>query len=649
MRWSESAEEALRRLDTDPESGLSEREAEKRLAGYGPNTLREKNKTGIAVKFFSQFNDFMIMVLLAAAAVSLSVSLANGERDFADPIIILAIVILNAVLGVVQENKAEKSLEALKKMSAPAARVVRGGKLLQVHAGGIVPGDIIHLETGDYVPADARLIASAGLKAEESALTGESVPVSKDARLLFSDGAPIGDRKNMVFSGSFITVGRGAAVVSETGMDTEVGKIAGMIMEHDAPDTPLQRKLEATGKTLGLAALGICAMIFLMGLIRHIPPFHMFMTSVSLAVAAIPEGLPAIVTIMLALGVQRMARENAIIRKLPAVESLGGATVICSDKTGTLTQNKMRVAEIAGDAGKSDILTYAALCANTISGEDGRLSGDPTESALVSAAREAGLNKNELDRLWRRVDELPFDSDRKLMSTLHINDSGEYLSITKGAPDVLIDRCSHFSDQGKPLPLEDAKRRELSSINTRMANKALRVIAVAYKASPGRITEISENDLVFAGLLGMIDPPREEAAESVRICREAGVKPVMITGDHEKTARAIAKKIGIMGPGDRSVTGRELDEMDEKTLRERIGDFCVFARVSPEHKVRIVKAFQRNGEVVAMTGDGVNDAPALKTADIGCAMGINGTDVAKGAADMILTDDNFATIVMAVR
>jgi len=649
MIWSQSAADTLKQLNTNSKLGLSEEEARARLSRYGPNVLAEKKNAGLAVKFFRQFNDFMIIVLLAAAAISLVLSILNGGGDFADPVIILAIVLLNAILGVIQENKAEKSLEALKKMSAPAAKVVRDGRLMHIQADMLVPGDIIHLETGDYVPADARLIAAVNMKAEESALTGESVPVSKDASVIAGESAPIGDRKNMAFSGSSITMGRGAGVVTATGMDTEVGKIAGMIMEHEAPDTPLQRKLEATGKTLGLAALAICAVIFIMGLISHIPPFRMFMTSVSLAVAAIPEGLPAIVTIMLALGVQRMVKANAIIRKLPAVESLGGATVICSDKTGTLTQNKMRVTETAGDAGKTDLYTYGALCNNCTLDADGQTGGDPTEAALVMAAYGAGINKNELDHYWKRIDELPFDSERKLMSTLHVNGKGKYLSVTKGAPEVLINRCARYLERGRALPLDASKKREFLAANARMADRALRVIAVAYTSSPARIYGIRENDLTFAGLLGMIDPPREEVAEAVRVCKEAGIKPVMITGDHEITAQAIAKRIGIMEPGDRCINGQALGEMDDDTLRKRINGYKVFARVSPEHKVRIVKAYQQNGEVVAMTGDGVNDAPALKAADIGCAMGVNGTDVAKGAADMILTDDNFATIVKAVR
>jgi len=643
MRWSNIIEVVLKQLVTDIKSGLSEKEAEHRLLIFGLNVLSEKKTTSIIIKFFRQFDDFMIIVLLAAAAISFSISLINSEHDYADPLIILAIVVLNAVLGVVQENKAEKSLEALKKMSAPTARVIRSGRLTSMQADFLVPGDIIHLEAGDFIPADARLVSISSLKTEESALTGESEPVSKDAQAIVEIDAPIGDRKNMVFSGSCVTNGRAVAVVTETGMNTEVGKIADMIMEHEAPDTPLQRKLEATGKTLGLAALGICLLIFLIGLLQNIPPFRMFMTSVSLAVAAIPEGLPAIVTIMLALGVQRMARENAIIRKLPAVESLGGATVICSDKTGTLTQNKMRVVEIFGD--HRNVLINAVLCNNTMLDADGGVVGDPTESALVTAALEAGFNKNELDRKWHRIDELPFDSSRKLMSTLHKNSGEEYLSATKGAPDVLINRCSHYVKHGKILPLDASKLRELNSANRRMAERALRVIGVAYKQS----SEICENDLVFAGLLGMIDPPRPEVAEAVRICRDAGIKPVMITGDHEITARAIAKKIGLMDKLDRSMTGQALNDIDDKTLQNSIGDYKVFARVSPEHKVRIVKAFQKNHEVVAMTGDGVNDAPALKAADIGCAMGLSGTDVAKGAADMVLTDDNFATIVKAVR
>ncbi|MDR1914392.1 MAG: calcium-translocating P-type ATPase, PMCA-type [Clostridiales bacterium] len=647
MYWSISSEEAAKRLETDPINGLSPIEAEKRLKTHGFNRLREGKTNGLLMKFFLQFNDFMILILLAAAAVSLVVSFMNGERDLAEPLIILAIVILNAALGVFQENKAEKSLEALKKLSIPTARVVRDGKVIHIDATEIVPGDIIHLETGDYVPADARILHSVNLKAEESALTGESLPVSKRSEIISTEDVPIGDRRNMLFSGCGITYGRGSALVTATGMDTEVGKIADMIMEHDAPNTPLQRRLAVVGKTLGIAALAICAVIFVLGILRSLAPFHMFMTSVSLAVAAIPEGLPAIVTIMLALGVQRMAKENAIIRKLPAVESLGGATVICSDKTGTLTQNKMRVVERVGN---NDALLYASLCSNCEISSEGEPIGDPTEAALINAAIDAGkfgLGSEQFE--WRRIDEIPFDPERKMMSTLHVNNEKVYLSITKGAPDVLMTRCTYIIEDGHTVPFTFTKRADITKRLNRMAEKALRVLAVAYVKFDSRPDAIAENDLIFAGLLGMIDPPREEVPEAVRVCQEAGIKPVMITGDHEATARAIARRIGILSKGDLSITGKEIADMDDKQLAEKIKNYSVFARVSPEHKVRIVKAFQQKGEIVAMTGDGVNDAPALKAADIGCAMGINGTEVAKGAADMVLTDDNFATIVKAVR
>ncbi|MDR3239710.1 MAG: HAD-IC family P-type ATPase, partial [Clostridiales bacterium] len=590
MKWhSVTAPEALRRLDTDAARGLTEEAARRRLSESGPNALREKKKTGLAVKFFQQFNDFMIMILLAAAAVSFGVSWINGERDFVDPIIILAIVVLNAVLGLVQESRAEKSLEALKKLSSPAAKVLRDGKCLHIEAEKLTPGDMILLETGDCVPADGRLITSVNLRVGESALTGESSEAEKNAALICPENAPLGDRRNMVFSGGFVAYGRGTAVVTATGMDTEVGRIAGMIMTHEAPETPLQKKLEATGKTLGAVALSICAAIFIMGVIRRIPPFQMFMTSVSLAVAAIPEGLPAIVTIMLALGVQRMAKANAIIRKLPAVETLGGATVICSDKTGTLTQNKMRVAEVECEAGRETILTYAALCSNAILESKGEISGDPTETALVLAALAAGLNKNTLEKRWKRVEEIPFDSDRKLMTTLHRAPDGAYISVTKGAPDVLLNQCTRCAVKGNVMNLTAEKRQEWNAKNAKMADKALRVLAVAYD---GDQTHAHENGLIFAGLIGLIDPPRPEAAEAVAVCRQAGIKPVMITGDHVVTARAIAKKIGILSIGDKSITGQDISEMSDGEFARRVEEFSVFARVSPEHKVKIVKALQ---------------------------------------------------------
>ncbi|MDR1538706.1 MAG: calcium-translocating P-type ATPase, PMCA-type [Clostridiales bacterium] len=650
MKWqSASVADALRRLDTDAAKGLSDEQAENRFLEFGPNQLKSKKKTNILVKFLRQFNDFMIIILLFAAAASFAVSFINNEGGYADPIIILAIVILNAVLGLAQESRAEKSLEALKSLSAPMARVIRGGRARHLPAKDLTIGDIIVLESGDSIPADARLVSAVNLKVEESALTGESEPVSKYSNILIPDEAPIGDCKNMVFSGGLVAYGRGRASVVAIGMDTEVGKIAGMLMEHEAPETPLQKKLEQTGKTLGLAALGICALIFIMGLLRNIQPFEMFMTSVSLAVAAIPEGLPAIVTIMLALGVQRMARENAIIRKLPAVESLGGATVICSDKTGTLTQNQMRVVETYGNAMKEMILSYAVLCNNSIVEQNGEVIGDPTENALVYAALDAGIDKNELEALWKRVGELPFDSERKMMSTLHKIKGEGAVSITKGAPDVILKRCAHYSDKGAARAMDAEKLREFEAANAKMAGKALRVLAVAYGKPDKFGCGIRETNLVFAGLIGMMDPPRKEASEAVAICKEAGIMPVMITGDHIATARAVAKKIGILTIGDQSMTGQEISEMTEREFEGRISKCTVFARVSPEHKVKIVKAFQKMGHVVAMTGDGVNDAPALKAADIGCAMGINGTDAAKEAADMVLTDDNFATIVKAVK
>jgi len=644
--------ETLAELDVGAEYGLSDGQAAKRLTEYGANKLDEKKKKSMIVRFFMQFNDFMVLILLAAAAVSFAVSVMQGEYDFADPVIILLIVSLNAVLGLVQEGKAERALEALKRMSAPTAKILRGGHIVRVETEDIVPGDILLLEAGDMLPADGRLVTAINLKAEEAALTGESVPVEKDASRVFCEAESAGDMRNMVFAGSSIAYGRGTAVVTATGMRTEMGKIAAMMINDGGEaNTPLQDRLEETGKTLGIGALVICAAIFVMGLIRHIPPFDMFMTSVSLAVAAIPEGLPAIVTIMLAIGVRRMAARNAVIRRLPAVETLGSATVICSDKTGTLTQNKMRVVELYTGA-RPYLLRLAALCndcrIDTDETGETRVIGDPTEAALIRAGLEAGLDKRALDKEHPREVEIPFDSKRKLMTTVHRDKTG-YLSVTKGAPDVLLECCTHYTERGDRLPLNAAKRAEILRANADMADHALRVIGAAYKAVDRPRTENAESGLTFAGLLGMIDPPREEAAEAVATCQAAGIRPVMVTGDHIATAAAIAKKLGIMHSGDRAMTGAELNRTPQEDLEKAIHKYSVFARVSPEHKVRIVKAFQARGHIVAMTGDGVNDAPALKAADIGCAMGISGTDVAKGAADMVLTDDNFATIVEAVR
>lgn len=665
MYWhSLSIEEALKELGVSAGTGLSGAEAKKRLETYGKNALTAKKGKNLLVRFLSQFADFMIIILIFAAIISFVVSYLDGNPEFVDPVIILVIITVNATLGLLQEARAEKALEALKKMSAPTAHALRDGKISIIDSSELVPGDLILLETGSFVPADARLITAVNLKVEEASLTGESSAVEKTAEVRLKPETTIGDRVNLVMATSTITYGRGLAVVTETGMNTQVGHIATMIMEDETPMTPLQKRLAKTGKVLGIAALIICAVIFIMGILKHLPVFDMFMTSVSLAVAAIPEGLPAIVTIMLSLGVQRMARKNAVIRKLPAVETLGSATVICSDKTGTLTQNVMTVTQICSIGGRekpssefgSFLLSHAALCndailqteANTVS-----ISGEPTEKALVLAAYNAGLNKLNLDSTFRRVNEIPFDSGRKLMTTVHRSADNTYRSITKGAFDFMLNRCSHYYLNGKPYPLTGKDKSRLNTINNEMTQKALRVIAVAYKNLPksgvNALPEELENDLTFVGLIGMIDPPREEVKDAVYLCRQAGIKPVMITGDHVLTARAIARDLGILTDRDEAITGELLSHMSNEELAENINRYSVFARVSPEHKVRIVKAFQSRGEVVAMTGDGVNDAPALNTADIGCAMGITGTDVAKNAADMILTDDNFATIVAAVK
>lgn len=641
-------------LSTNLELGLSDEQAQIRLKKYGPNVIKEKNKIGLLRKFLGQFNDFMVIILLIAAAVSFFISFFQNKNDYIDPIIILVIVFSNALIGFIQENKAEKSIEALKKMAVPTAKVIRGGKMKSIPASDVVVGDLIVLETGDCIVADARLISSTNLKMEESALTGESVASEKNADEILLPDAILSERINMVYSSSFVNYGRGRAIVIATGMDTQVGQIADMIMTNEQVETPLQKKLEHTGKVLGIGALFICGIIFAMGVCRNISPFEMFMTSVSLAVAAIPEGLPAIVTIVLAIGVRRMAKANAIIKKLPAVETLGCANIICSDKTGTLTQNKMRVVETRSYLeNREQILKQACLCNNAlVKKSEGNFEtlGDSTEVALILAAMESGMDKNKLERQYERVWEIPFDSQRKLMTTVHKNE-GEYLIITKGAPDFLLAHCKYYMEAGKRCELNLQMRKKIATDNKNMAAKALRVIGIAHKLQKKFDTNQSdiESDLVFSGLIGMIDPPREEVADAVYKCKMAGIKPVMITGDHIVTAQAIAKKLGIMQTTDKAMSGSELAKINEVQLSKNIFDYSVFARVSPEDKVKIVKAYQKNNAVVAMTGDGVNDAPALKTADIGCAMGKSGTDVAKSAADMILTDDNFSTIVKAVR
>lgn len=646
-------EEVLKKLNTNSKEGLSQEEVKKRQQEYGKNKLKDKPKESFFMKFIKQFNDFMIIILIIASIVSAVISNMQGENDYIDSIIIIAIVVLNALMGVIQEAKAEKSIEALQEMTPMKAKVIRDGITNEIHADEIVPGDLIILEAGNYVPADSRIIESFNLKIEESSLTGETEPVLKDANKICKPNIALGDKNNMAFMASIVVNGHGKAIVTEIGMNTKVGKIANMILEDEAPETPIQKKLGQVGKILGIVCLVICFIIFGIGLIKKIDPIEMFMTSVGLAVAAIPEGLPAIVTIMLSIGVTKMAKKNSIIRKLPAVETLGSSSVICSDKTGTLTQNKMKVVEINSE----DVnLTRELSCMCTdcnILWQEGKLevNGEPTEVAIVKEGISNGKNKTELYQTMPRVNEIPFDSNRKMMTTIH-KIGNQYRIITKGAPDVLLERCQKQINGklGQNAILQKAK---IQKQNEKMAQKALRVIAVGYKDLdflPQKIdTNTIESNLIFVGLIGMMDPPREGVKEAVKTCKKAGIKTVMITGDHITTAKAIAKELSILNPNDKAITGQELDKIPQKELAKNIADYSVFARVTPEHKVRIVKAWQSTGAVVAMTGDGVNDSPALKNADIGIAMGKNGTDVAKNAADMVLADDNFVTIVEAVK
>lgn len=662
--FSKTVTETSEYFKTDLKKGLNLEGVEESRKKYGINELKAKKKKTLLIKFLEQFKDFMIIILIIAALVSGIIGYIENE-GITDSIIILIVVIMNAIIGVAQESKAEKSLEALQKLSSHVAKVIRNGELIIVPSKELVPGDIVVLETGDYVPADLRIIEAVNLKVQEASLTGESVPVEKNIEAISDEKVGIGDRTNMLFSSSLITYGRGKGIVVETGMNTEVGKIASIINDTNETETPLQEKLNKLGKTLGIGALIICAVIFVIGLLYGKNPLDMFMTAVSLAVAAIPEGLAAVSTIVLAIGVQRMVKKHAIVKKLPAVETLGSATVICSDKTGTLTQNKMTVQKIfynnklvdipevnleEDDAVLEKLVYVSMLCNDTKIGTDKQLTGDPTETALINMGFKLDFQPAIYEQM-PRIKEIPFDSDRKLMTT--VNRIGEkFVVCTKGGVDELLNRCTKYILKGEIKTDLDNYKNQIKENNEKMAKDALRVLAMGYKELNHEPTDEEmkdiENNLIYIGMVGMIDPPREEVKLAVQKCKTAGIKTVMITGDHKITAVAIAKALGILEKEDEAITGAELEKMSDEELTKNIRKYSVYARVSPEHKVRIVKAWQANGEIVAMTGDGVNDAPALKTADIGCAMGIVGTDVAKEAADVILTDDNFATIVSAV-
>lgn len=659
--YLQSVEEVFKEVQSSP-SGLSSQEAASRLEKYGANTLQEGKKKSLLEKFVDQFKDFMILVLLVAAVVSMFAH--SGEPDPTDAIIILAVVLLNAILGVFQESKAEEAIEALKKMASPVASVLRDGHVEHVKGEDIVVGDVVILEAGDVVPADMRLFEVNTVKIEESALTGESVPVDKDLVIPAGDEVGIGDRTNMAFSSTNVTYGRAVGVVTSTGMNTEVGKIANMLANTEEGKTPLQENQDALGKWLTIMILVIAVIIFVVGMLRGNEWTHMLLTAIAIAVAAIPEGLPAISTIILALGTQKMAQRNALVRKLPAVETLGGVEIICSDKTGTLTLNQMTVEKMVYDNEIHDAseeiskdnmaLRVMNLANDTKISQDNSLLGDPTETAMV----QYGLDKNydvreELVNI-PRIAEVPFDSTRKLMTTIHQLEDGKYLVATKGAPDMLLDRVTKIEKHGEVSAFTEDDRTTLMKLNKEMATQALRVLAMAYKVMdtlPETVDSDSiEHDLIFAGLVGMIDPERKEAAAAIKVAQSAGIRTIMITGDHRDTAQAIAKRLGILRPDqeDGVLTGGELNDISDEELERTVETYSVYARVSPEHKVRIVKAWQKNGKVVSMTGDGVNDAPSLKQADIGVGMGITGTEVSKGASDMVLADDNFETIVVAV-
>lgn len=677
--YRQSKEELLSNLNTNVDSGLTNEEANLRLEKYGANELKEENKKSFLSKVIAQFSDFLILILIGAAIISMAV----GETK--DAIVILAIVIVNALLGIYQEGKAEKALDALKKMASPNAKVIRNGHIEIVPASTLVPGDIVSLDAGDIIPADLRLIESSNLKIEEASLTGESVPVEKRDHINFEDEVSLGDRVNMAYMSTSITYGRGKGIVVETGHGTEIGKIATLIQSYENDVTPLQKQLNKLGKFLGLTTIVVCIAVFVMGLLQDRGILEMFMVAISLAVAAIPEGLPAIVTIVLSIGMSKMVKRHAIVKKLLAVETLGSTTVICSDKTGTLTQNEMTVVKIFADGKVIDVtgtgydpIGEFKLDGNNISvdnigdlqtllsiaslandaglektAEGYRVIGDPTEGALITLAGKGNINRTDINLEYPRIEEIPFDSDRKMMTTFHKNYiPNKVISFTKGAPDVIIERCSHISIDNKVISFDDNLKKQVLDVNSSFSRDALRVLAFAYKeynALPTNISpDLNEVDMTFVGLVGMIDPARPEAKAAIAQCKEAGIKTIMITGDYKETAFAIAKELGMAESIDEAMMGAELNNISDEELQEVVKNVKVYARVSPEHKVRIVSALKANGEITAMTGDGVNDALALKKADIGVSMGITGTDVAKNTAEMILTDDNFASIVSAV-
>lgn len=663
MTWYKiSAEETLNQLKVSPDRGLSNFEVKKRVMHYGKNLLSEKKKESFFKKLTKQLSDFMVITLLVAATVSFGISYFRGKADYIDSLIILFIVILNTAIGVMQESRAEKAIDSLKKLSSPHAKILREGKIKKISSQDVVPGDILILKAGDLICADARVIESSGFFVEESAITGESFSISKSEEIISKPDAVPAEMKNMIFTGSVVTRGHAKAVVTDTGMNTEVGKIASLINKENSFKTPLSKRLASTGKIIGILIILISVIVFILGVLQHSDITEMFMISISLAVAAIPEGLPAVVTIVLAGGVKKMASCNAIVRNLPAVETLGHTGVICCDKTGTLTMNKMVLKTIVSDdkcldfdsPGGQEILKLGALCNNSfILNKNGEITakGEPTENSILIASSKAGINKNKLDLEFKRVYEIPFNSIRKIMTTLHQNEKGGYISVTKGAPDIILGKCSMYKTENGILPLDQTAMNKIEKYCEKMSGEALRLIGIAYK----EINELTTNDceleknLIFCGIVGIQDPVRPEAVYAVKSCKQAGIKPVMITGDHASTAKAIAKALAISDDEPKVMTGDQLNKVDDQQLEKIINSYHVFARVSPEHKVRIVKAFQKNGAVVAMTGDGVNDAPALKAADIGCAMGKSGTDAAKSAADMVIADDNFATIVEAVK